>query len=373
MEEYNGLSKQRKEILETIKQLGKAKPNDIVAKNPDIKNVYEQLERLLQDGYVKRISERTFALTERGEIIFEKKTEKRVNLQFTEEEIKLFTEMSKQPGWVDRLAEQLNPALLGLITERKACLLSIVSPEDKYGDRNRIHTLLSGPTSVGKSKIIEWMRDFLWGYFMDPSAKRSSIEGTGKGYQFSQGLLQRADNSTLYIDEIDKLSSDEQTTLLRAMEAGKVDVNKDRVSQQTNTRVRVIATCNNKNRLIEPLRSRFDIQLEINDLSKEDIDRLMTKRFNDWNRPKMTLEADFSLKRYLLYAAQFDVKLPEDRETMALHTKEQLKWGQLQNKDIRQIESIPRLMLGLAKIKLIKEPGEEELREVIEIIKGDAS
>ena len=221
---------------------------------------------------------------------------------------------------------------------------------------------------VHNSKILEWSRDFLWGYFMDSSSKRSSIEGTGKGYQFSPGLLQKADNSVLFIDEIDKLTSDEQTTLLRAMESGKVDVNKDRVSRPTNARIRVVATSNNKNRLIEPLLSRFDIQIDIKQLEKEEIERLITKRFNDWNRPKTALNDDFLLKRYLMYAAQFEVKLPEDRESVALYTKNQLNWGQLQNKDIRQIESIPRLLISLAKLKLKRSPSEEDLKEIISLI-----
>ncbi|MBI2046762.1 sigma 54-interacting transcriptional regulator, partial [Candidatus Pacearchaeota archaeon] len=44
----------------------------------------------------------------------------------------------------------------------------------------------------------------------------SSLKGTGKGFQFSEGTLQKADNSVLFVDEIDKMDKKDQEALLSA-------------------------------------------------------------------------------------------------------------------------------------------------------------
>ena len=370
MSDYHGISQQRKNILEIIKKFGCVAANDITAKDPTIKNVHEQLNRLTTDGFIKRVGERTYSLTEKGKNVFEKKKETTtdVHVRFTEEEIKNFKEFSKEKNFENKLAEMLNPTLLGLQNERLACLLAMISNNDEQGDRNRITTLYTGEPSTGKTQIIRWAQQFLWGYWSDGETKKAGLQGTGKGYQFTEGMLQKSDNNTLFIDEIDKLEKKSQSALLSAIELGMATIIKDGVKKTTNTRIRIVATCNQKDRLIEELRSRFDLQFHINRLTEEEKTSLVIKKTNDWNRKKVLGETNDYLQRYLMYANQQETTFPEDREWINNILLHELKYGKLQGKEPRKIEAIYRLSLAISKLRLKKEVTKEELKKAIEII-----
>lgn len=368
--EYCGLSKQRFEILSIIKKLKKTTPNDVVVASKDgIGNPHDQISKLTQDGFVKRVGSRAFSLTSKGEAVFSPKTEVREkNIKFNKEEVEGFLEFAKKENCLDLLSEMLNPALLGLEKERLACLLSMISNWDDFNDRNRITVLYEGPTSTGKTAIIRWAQRFLWGGWVDSSVTRSSLEGSGKGYQFSQGCLQDADNSTLFIDEVDKLSHKDQSALLAAIELGSVPIRKDRVKKDTDARIRVVATCNNKQRLMEELLSRFDLIFHISPLSHEKIEKLIRKNINDWGREKQSPYGNGFLKKYLMFAKQREAKLPEDREWMEEFILTERKFGSLQGKDVRQVQAIFRIALAVAKLRLKECVDKQDLKRAIELI-----
>ena len=370
------LTKQQHQIMKIMMDLGRdTKPNEIEnifkEKHDQIgdTSIYKQLDRMVADGFVKRVSHGMYNLTEKCLAIINKNnvTEEKF-IRFSEDEIKEFKEFAKNENCPELLAEMLNPALLGLKKERLASIIALVSMKDEHGDRNRITVLLSGPPSVGKSQIIRWMYHFLWGYWVESDASNSSLKGTGKGYQFSEGVLQKADNSILFVDEIDKMPKKDQASLLSAIELGIVKVNKDRVDRETPARIRVIATCNNKQMVMEQLLSRFDIQLEVKELGEEESNRLLTKRTNDWNREKMSQMGPAFLKKYLMFANQWETQLPEDREWINNYLLKELKYGVLQNKDPRQLEAMYRMSISIGKLRLHPEVTQEDLKRAMELL-----
>lgn len=371
------LTKQQHCILEIIKDLDKSTtPNEIENvyksryKEMGDSSVYKQLERLIIDGLVKRLSHGKYGLTDKCMSLLYKKEEvsKEHSINFTEEEIKEFKEFALSENCLDALTEMLNPALLGLQKERLSALITLVSSKDQHNDRNRVTLLLTGPSSVGKSKIIEWMYHFLWGFWVENDASKSSLKGTGKGYQFSEGVLQKADNSIVYIDEIDKMTKNDQGSLLTAIELGTVKVNKDRVDRETWARVRIIATCNNKGMVIEQLLNRFDIICDVKKLSDEERDMLIIKKTNDWNREKLFGKGSNFLKRYLIFANQWETKLPEDREWIGNYLLKEINYGVLQSKDPRQVEAVYRIALAIGKLRLHPEVVLDDLKKAMGIL-----
>ena len=332
-------------------------------------SIYKQLERLVADGLIKRLAYGRYGITEKCLMILKKKDIKEeYSITFSEEDIKEFLKFAKIDNCLELLADMVNPALLGLQKERLAALISLISAKDRHGDRNRVTVLLTGPPSVGKTQIIKFIYHFLWGFWVDSDASKSSLKGTGKGYQFSEGVLQKADNSILLVDEIDKMNKKDQEALLSAIELGIVKVDKDRVDRETPARIRVIATCNNKGQIIEQLLSRFDLQFDIKKLNEEERDRLITKRTNDWNREKLSQKGPDFLKRYLIFANQWEIKLPEDREWINNYLLHELKYGVLQNKDPRQLEAVYRVAIAIGKLRLNQEVTQEDVKKAIELI-----
>lgn len=367
------LTKQQSNILGIMKQLDKeTTPNELEnlykARHKEIgdSSIYKQLERMVADGFIKRLAHGRYGLTDKCKALLNnEELPKGPSIHFTEEEIKSFLEFSKIDNLIESLAEMLNPALLGLQKERIGCLAALISSKDQFGDRNRITVLLSGPPSVGKTQIIKWMYHFLWGFWVESDASKSSLKGTGKGFQFSEGVLQKADNSILYVDEIDKMPKKDQEALLGPIETGISKINKDRVDRETPAKVRVIATCNNKGMVVEQLSNRFDLQFDIKKMDDDERNRLISKRTNDWNREKMSLRGGNFLKRYLIFANQWETRLPEDREWINNYLLQELKHGALQNKDPRQAEAVYRISIALGKLRLHQEVGIDDLKTAI--------
>lgn len=371
------LTKQQHNILEIMLDLKKeTTPNELEniykSRHNEIgeTSIYKQLERMVVDGLIKRIAHGRYSITEKCLFLLKKKERLReeYSISFSEKEVQEFLDFSKNKNCLEILAEMLNPALLGLNKERIASLIALVSLKDVYGDRNRVTVLLVGPPSVGKTQIIKWMCHFLWGFWVESDASKASLKGTGKGYQFSEGVLQKADNSCLFVDELDKMPKRDQESLLSSIEIGAIKVDKDRVDRETPARIRVIATCNNKSLIIEQLLNRFDIQLNVKKLEEEERNKLITKRTNDWNREKLSQMGPSFLKRYLIFTNQWETRLPEDREWLNNYLLRELKYGVLQKKDPRQIEAVYRIMLAIGRLKLHPEVTIEDLKDAFDLL-----
>lgn len=331
-------------------------------------NIYEQLNRLLEEGIIKKISNTEYSLTVAGKNLLEtKKTVREPSILFSEKDIKEFEEFSKNTECLKRLTQMTAPHLLGLEKEKLACLASAVSVNDQGTDRNRIHTLLVGPPSCGKSQLIKSIVNQLWGQYCDSNTSASGLKGRTAGDQFKPGLIQKANGSVLVCDELDKYHSQDQAGLLTAMESGIITTVKDGIKRTDETSIRVLAAANKENTIIEPLKSRFDIILQVKKLTPEEEEKLIRKRTNEWNRTTTTINPEF-FKNYLQYARQQQTTLPEDRETLTAQIILERQSGKLQGKDIRQIETIYRLTLAIAKLQLKKEADIECLRTALEVL-----
>ena len=371
------LTKQQHNILGIMLDLKKeTTPNELEniyrSRHSEIgeTSIYKQLERLVDDGLIKRLSHGKYGVTDKCLFLLKKKEDIKEDypISFSDKEVKEFQEFAKNKDCLNLLSEMLNPALLGLKKERMAALVALVSIKDIHGDRNRVTVLFNGPPSVGKTQIIKWIHHFLWGYWIESDASKSSLKGTGRGYQFSEGVLQKADNSIVLIDEIDKMDKKDQSALLTSIELGIVKVDKDRVDRETFARVRVIATCNNKSMIIEQLINRFDIQLDFTKLEEGERNKLITKRTNDWNREKMSEMGPSFLKRYLMFTNQWEISLPEDREWVNNCLLKELKYGVLQKKDPRQLEAVYRIALAIGRLRLHHEVTTDDLKVAIDVM-----
>jgi len=368
---YYGLSGQRKQILDVIKKLGKAAPNDIIQtleNKPG--NIHDQLIKLTKDDFIKRVSDREYSLTEKGHAVYDKKRKrKRSIIKFTEEEVKLFHKFARDKEFYTKISESCLPKLYGMGKEKLGCILSLVSLPDIEHDRNRIHILLEGEPGCGKSTLIEGITTEYWGLFADSVRMgTSTIAGSAKGSVYKPGLVQKADMSLLAVDEIDKLNYKDQRAMLGAMSRGKVTINMDMVvDKETDARIRVMATSNNQSKILPELRSRFDLQFSIKKLTPEDEAIMIKNMVENWGRKKNPFTGDF-MKRYLQYCNMFDSKLPEDREWIYSYLVEENRFGQLQSKDNRNKETVLRLSLAIARLRLSSVVKKEHIIKAIELL-----
>lgn len=365
------LTNQQMKIMEMLMKASKAMTaseinNLMKARNEEVFNIHEQLNRLVQSGYVVRVG-KEYKVSSQAEALMKDKKADTASVAFSEEQMKSFNEFAKAKGALSRIVDKIAPNLVALEEAKLALLVSLVSLNDT-ASKNRIHVLMTGGTASGKTSLMRWFNENLWGIYAGPDTSNAGLLGRAAGNQFKPGLLNQANNSTLYLDEIDKMESWELDALLNAMQSGKVTINKDGVNKIMDTQVRVICACNNTNGFREEFMSRFDIELETNPPGKKEMEAMIRLQVNNWNREDDSVTEDF-IKEYLTYVASYKTELPEDREWVSDTLIHEFNYGSLQGKDQRRITSIVRIGLAIARLQLKKVVDKEDIKKAIELIR----
>jgi len=177
-----------------------------------------------------------------------------------------------------------------------------------------LHVILYGKPGCAKTMFLtEMMRRLKNSYFIVGS-------NTTKAGLVSQ--LFEKEPKYLLIDELDKMSGNDQVSLLHLMETGIISETKVKKTRQLELISWVFATANNTERIIEPLLSRFVI-LEI---------------------PEYTLEEFTEIALVRLKKENVD-------ESLAIIIAEQV-WNEL-SKDVRDVIKVGRLASDIKDIPFI--------------------
>ena len=174
---------------------------------------------------------------------------------------------------------------------RKCSLLMGVTT-DRPNLRMRLHILLCGGPGTGKSELLNWWRRKMDGVLVNSElTSKTGLVGDARGKTIHPGLLARSNGSVLLVDELDKMSIKDQNGLLQAMEQGEYIITKGKNRQAFKAEVRVIATCNDINKIQQPLVDRFDFPFKVARISRikraeyvsDIIDSFMGKNAKDYS------------------------------------------------------------------------------------------
>jgi len=195
---------------------------------------------------------------------------------------------------LDFLSKHICPYLVGTQwdTIRKCALLMGVT-NDRPNMRMRLHILMCGAPGTGKSEFISWWQQKMEGVLINSElTSKTGLVGDARGKKIHPGLLAQSNGSILLVDELDKMSIKDQNGLLQAMEEGEYVITKGKNRQIFKAEIRVIATCNNINKISKPLVDRFDFPFiveKISRLQRADyvsniIDSFMGKNASDYSQ-----------------------------------------------------------------------------------------
>ncbi len=193
-------------------------------------------------------------------------------IQITEEDERRIKEMSVDPHLFDNIVKSISPTINGLDEVKRAIALQLFGGSHKVLDdgtviRGDMHILLMGDPGVAKSQLLRYM-SMLAPRGIYASGKSASAAGLtaaavrddfGDGrWTLEAGALVLADKGLACIDELDKMTDQDRSSLHEAMESQKISVAKAGITATLQCRCSMLAAAN-------PKYGRFDAETPIYD------------------------------------------------------------------------------------------------------------
>ncbi len=225
-------------------------------------------------------------------------------IQITEEDEKEIFRMSQDPMLFENIVKSISPSIYGLDSVKKAIALQLFGGCHKEMDdgtvmRGDMHILLMGDPGVAKSQLLRYM-SMLAPRGIYASGKSASAAGLtaaavrddfGDGrWTLEAGALVLADKGLACIDELDKMTDQDRSSLHEAMESQKISVAKAGITATLQCRCSMLAAANPKYGRFEEdtpiaeqidlppaLMSRFDLIFVLTDKPDKSRDTQITE------------------------------------------------------------------------------------------------
>jgi replication-associated recombination protein RarA len=180
------------------------------------------------------------------------------------------------------------------------------------------NVLLSGPPASSKTVfLLAIQKEVSNACFID------AANASGPG--LVDYIFEHPETRVICVDEIDKLKKTDQTALLNLLETGILSSTKVRKTRSIKMKnVKVFATSNDVDRLIDPLRSRL-LELELPEYTWENFLQITQKLLQNRHRLDETTSAKIA----------------------------QVVWSQLQTRDIRDVLAIAKLTKSSEEVEFV--------------------
>lgn len=327
--------------------------------------------------------------------------------QLTDEDIKAIRELSQDPNISQRVFSSIAPSIYGHDDVKRAIALALFrgeakNPGAKHRLRGDINVLLCGDPGTAKSQFLRYAAHIAPRSVLTTGQGASAVGLTAyvqrhpvtREWTLEAGAMVLADKGVCLIDEFDKMSDQDRTSIHEAMEQQSISISKAGIVTSLHARCTVIAASNpiggryNPTRtfaenvdLTEPILSRFDVLCVIRDSVDSVEDERLAKfvvgnhRTHHPDAKKIVKEGDELeedqmdertgvrlipqdlLRKYIIYAREkCHPTLPEQHSEkfsniFAQMRKESMATGSVAI-TVRHVESMIRLSEAHAKLHL---------------------
>ncbi|KAK2958685.1 putative DNA replication licensing factor MCM2 [Blattamonas nauphoetae] len=226
----------------------------------------------------------------------------------TDEEEAAITELSKKPDIAERIFASVAPSVYGNEELKRAVCLAMVggTPGDRAEHRIRgdINVLIVGDPATAKSQILKWV-ELTGSRVVRTTGRGASAVGltaavrkdplTGE-WTLEGGALVLANEGICLIDEFDKMTDKDRTSLYEAMEQQTISISKAGIVAVLKAECSVIAAANPIGSKFNPQKT-FEQNLEMNSalLSRFDLQCIVRDKINKEVDERM---ADFVMKNH---------------------------------------------------------------------------
>jgi len=214
-----------------------------------------------------------------------------VSSSLTEDELKEIVRLSKDVNISKRIIASIAPSIYGHTDIKRALALSLFggeakNPGQKHRLRGDINVLLCGDPGTAKSQFLKYVNQIAPRAVYTTGQGASAVGLTAfvqrspvtKEWTLEAGALVLADKGVCCIDEFDKMSDKDRTSIHEAMEQQSISISKAGIVASLKARCAVIAAANpisgrydssltflDNVDLTEPIISRFDILCVVRD------------------------------------------------------------------------------------------------------------
>ena len=328
-------------------------------------------------------------------------------ITITDEERAKIHDFAKDPKVYDILTESIAPSIYGHEKVKEALVLQLFggvhkTQADGVAGRGDIHILLVGDPGAGKSQLLKRIQ------VVAPKSRYVSGKGASgvgltaavvkdeilKGYTLEAGALVLCNNGLCCIDEFDKMSDDDRTTIHEALEQQTVSIAKANIQATLLARTTVLAAANPKygrfstyKMLFEQidlqptLINRFDLIFPIRDIPSHENDQKLARFILKMHQKSKVKEPEIPtalLKKYIAHAKQTVHPVLTDEAVKEIEEY----YVSLRNKDFsstepeiqsvpispRQLEGIVRLAEATARIQLRAKVTREDAKRAIALL-----
>lgn len=226
-----------------------------------------------------------------------------ISHSLSDADIHQIVNISKDPNVVERIMASICPSVHGHLNIKRAIALSLFggcakNPSGKHRLRGDINVLLCGDPGTAKSQFLKYTQTVAPRAVYTTGQGASAVGLTAfvqkspvtREWTLEAGALVLADNGVCLIDEFDKMSDRDRTSIHEAMEQQSISVSKAGIVASLQARCAVIAaanpiggrynaskTFNGNVDLTEPIISRFDIICVVRDVVDEFKDSVLGK------------------------------------------------------------------------------------------------
>jgi replicative DNA helicase Mcm len=327
-------------------------------------------------------------------------------LDISDEDERQIQELAADPNILKKLRDSVAPTVWGYNEIKESLLLQLfggVQKMKKDGQKNRgdIHIMMIGDPGVAKSVILGFMANISpkGRYVVGKSTSGAGLTATVvkdeylRGWSLEAGAMVLANKGLVCIDELEKMSVEDQSSMHEAMEQQTVTISKANVQATLNAQTSVLAAANPKFGRFDPhqgipqqinlppaLINRFDVIFTMRDVPSKSndskvADHILTEHQTE--AKDMAIERDI-FRKYIAYARQ-RVR-PQLTEIAAQRMKE--FYVGLRNRPMidgqemrtipisaRQLNSLIRMAEAAAKIRMSKTVDESDAFVAINLMK----
>jgi replicative DNA helicase Mcm len=327
------------------------------------------------------------------------------DLQISEDEERQILELSASPNVYEKLAKSISPSVYGFDEVKEALLLQLFSGikkkrSDGGSTRGDIHILLVGDPGVAKSVTLKFVSTIApKGRYVSGRA----TTGAGltaavikdeflKGWSLEAGAMVLSNKGIVCVDEIEKMSEHDRSTMHEAMEQQSVSISKANIQATLRSETSVLAAGNPKLGRFDPytpipqqidispaLLSRFDVIFILRDLPNKAQDEAIASHVLEEHKQEVIREVidPNLLRKYVSFARKKAPKLTDEAideikdfyikiRTQSVNTEAAIKPIPI---TARQLEAIVRLSEACAKVRLADTVAREDAIRAIKLLK----